>query len=173
MDTDISIIKIILVLYLIMGASLTQPLLSKQWIEMVEENRIIKHIIGLLTLIVLVTLTVKDTVELNKIILYSLGGYLLFIFSTKMDIQINIIIMTIVLMAYFYERHLRSKELIIKNDNVLSEEEKNNIINTNQNKKTHIFIGVAAITILGMFLYSNKKEIQYGGGYNLTNFLLY
>lgn len=173
MHNDISIIRIILILYLIMGSSLIQPLLSKQWITMVKDNRMIKHIIGLLTLVILVTLTVKDTVDLTNIILYSFGGYLLFIFSTKMDIQINIIIMIILLMAYFYERHLRSKEIIINNDNVLTDDEKYDIIKNNQDKKNYIFIGTTIIIILGMFLYSNKKEVQYGGGYNLANFLLY
>ena len=168
-----SIIKILLVFYLIMGSSLTQPLLSKQWVTLVQDNRLIQHLLGLITMIILVTLTVKETVELDKIIFYSLIGYLWFIFSTKMDIQINIIIMIIILMGYFYERSIKSKQILIQNDKILSEEQKQIMLHTNDNTKKYIFVGLIGLTILGMFMYSNKKDVQYGGGYSLVNFLLY
>lgn len=173
MEQNVSMIKILLIFYLLIGSSLTQPLLNKQWIKIVDENRLIKHIVGLITMIILVSLCSNNDMSVFNILLYSLIGYTWFIFSTKINIQINIVIILLILFAYFYERNVSNKIHLIENDKVLDKQQKNILIYDHQKKKSYIFIGLFICTLAGMSIYSHKKEIQYGGGYSLANFLLY
>lgn len=172
-DNNIPIIKVLLFFYLLIGNSLLQPLLSKQWKEMVEKSRIIQHIIGLTTIIVLMTLLAGEQFNSVNILIYSLITYLWFLFSTKLDVHWNIIVIVLLLMAFLYENSLKSKENDILNDKILSEDEKDKIKKTGCEKKMFFMLGVLIVTMIGMFLYSNKKEIQHGGGYSTINFLFY
>ena len=181
-----SMIKVLLLFYILIGNSLLEPLLSKQWKQMVKENRLIQHVIGLTTLIALTTFVSEGKMNNLNIIIYSLAGYLWFIFSTKMDIHWNIIVIILLLSAYMYENSLKVQANEILNDKVLKDEEKINIVKANDNKKIYISLTIIFITLIGMFLYSDRKEIQYGseygqigGGigsqnsYSLVKFLLY
>ena len=173
MDGDISIVKILLLFNVLISGSLLRPLLSKQWNEMVNESRLIQHIIGLTTMITLVTLISEGTADYLHIIAYSLAGYLWFILSTKMDIHWNIIIMILLLGSYLYQNSLKIKENEITIDKILDEEQKIILKNKNNKKQMYAVIGVMSAILLGVYFYSNKKEVQYGGGYSLVNFLLY
>jgi len=173
MDQNISIVKILLLFNVLISGSLLQPLLSKQWNEMVKENRIIQHIIGLTTMITLVTLIAEGHSDYLHIIAYSLAGYLWFLLSTKMDIHWNIMIMVLLLGSYLYENSLKVRDNKTDADKVLTEEEKNIVKNKNGDKKMYVVIGTLAAILYGVYLYSGKKEVQYGGGYSLVNFLLY
>lgn len=173
MDQNISIVKILLLFNVLISGSLLKPLLSKQWNEMVQNNRLIQHIIGLTTMITLVTLISEGHSGYLHIIAYSLAGYLWFILSTKMDIHWNIMVMILLLGSYLYENSLKVKDNKTDEDKVLSEEEKNIIKNKNSDKNMYVVIGALSAILFGVYMYSNKKEVQYGGGYSLVNFLLY
>lgn len=175
MNTNsISITKIILLFYVLLNTSLLQPLLSKQWTKTVKNNRLIQHIIGFTTILTISTLIAGENEEYSNLILYTVLGYLWFIFSTKMDIHLNIIIVILLLANYMYGNYLSNENKKIKNDNILTREEKDFLINKNLQKDTYIMFILMACIVGGMFIYSNKKEIQYGGGkYNFVNFLLY
>lgn len=173
MDQNISIIKVLLLFYVLTSNSLLQPLLSKQWNTMVQNNRLIQHIIGFTTMMTLVALVSENNTNYLNIMAYSLVGYLWFIFSTKMDIHWNIIIMIILLVAYLHENSLKTKNNSIEKDRILTNEEKELIKMENNKKNMWVAGSVMGVILLGMFMYSNKKEIQYGGGYNIVNFLLY
>ncbi len=168
-----SIVKILLLFNVLISGSLLKPLLSKQWNEMVQNNRLIQHIIGLTTMITLVTLISEGHSDYLHIIAYSLAGYLWFILSTKMDIHWNIMVMILLLGSYLYENSLKVKDNKTDEDKVLSEEEKNIIKNKNSDKNMYMVIGALTAILFGVYMYSNKKEVQYGGGYSLVNFLLY
>lgn len=166
------IIKTVLIFYLLMCNSTLNPLMSKQWVTFMENNRIVQHIIAIGVLITLMTLMNEGKMNNFTIIAYSIAIYLWFIFSTKMDIHWNIIIIIMLLFAYAYENTLKIKENEMKDDKVLSEDEKNNLLSS-QSKYRLCFIGaVVVMTVVGTCLYSNKKEIQYGGGYSIYNFMI-
>lgn len=172
MDT-ISITKVLLLFYLLISNSLLQPLLSKQWKKMVQDNRQIQHIIAFTTMITLVVLVNEGQNDYFTIIMYSIVGYLWFIFSTKMDIHFNIMIMIGLLGCYLYENHIKMKNNEIEKDKVLTIEQKYKLTEENNSKHKYLMTGMLALIIGGMFLYSQKKEGQYGGGYSIINFLLY
>jgi Ca2+/Na+ antiporter len=150
-----------------------QPLLSKQWKEMIDESRIIQHIIGLTTIIALIILLSDGHVGSVDILSYSLIAYVWFLLSTKLDIHWNIIVIVLLLVAYLYENSLKFKEINTSNDKILTEEEKKYLQKDNCYKRMYFMIGILMVTITGVLIYANKKEEQYGGGYSTLNFLLY
>ena len=170
-NIDVSLPKSLIILYILIGNSLIQPLLSKQWITLVEQNRIVQHIIALTTLILSLSL-LFEKLSTHKIIFYSVICYILFIFTTKMDIQFNIIIISLIVVIYFYERTIDQSNNDITVDKVLTENEKNQLIEKNKKNKIYFTMVFICLTVLGTLLYSHKKEVQYGGGYSVMNFLL-
>lgn len=171
LENSSSIIKVLLIFYLLIGNSALQPLLSKQWRNLVEDNRMVQHIIGFTTIVALVALV--GEYNNTQIIIYSLFGYIWFLFSTKMDIHWNVIVIVLLLLAYLYDNSNKMKNTEIELDKVLTHEEKMRIKKQNNSNMIYVLLGIFGLTILGMFMYSNKKEVQYGGSYGLVNFLLY
>lgn len=168
----VSIVKLLLLYYLLSYSSVTENLLSKQMKTLIEDNRLIQHLIGLLTMIVLISLLNYDLTN-TKIVIYGLITYILFILSTKLDIHWNIIILSLLFVMYLYEHNLNLKQQELSFDKILNNDEKNNIFVILNNKK-HMFIGLIGLfLIIGVYLYLNKKDVQYGGGFNWINFLLY
>ena len=170
---NISITKALLFFYLLIGISLLQPLLSKQWKKMVEENRLIQHIIGFTTMLTLVILVSEESADYLHLVVGSIIAYVWFIFSTKMDIHFNVIIILMLLGNYMYDNHLKTRNNIVLKDNILSDEQKNKIINENNKSRKYVMFAMMGIIVGGMILYSKKKEGQYGGGFSLYNFMLY
>lgn len=167
------LLKVLVVFYILIGSSLIQPLLSKQWLKLVEDSRIIKHIIGLTTLIALTTLLSEGKLDNLTIVIYSLIGYLWFIFSTKLDVHWNIIVMILLVIAYMNYNSSQQANFILYSDKNLSDEEKQSIYKKNLTNSLFIMLAVFVVTIVGVIMYSNKKEVQYGGGYDIVNFLMY
>lgn len=172
MITNIPLIKILLIAYLIFASSLLKPVLSKQLTDVVQNNRLIQHLLVFLSILVLITL-LDEEMDLIMVIFYSVIIYLWFIFSTKMDIHFNIIIIVMLLVAYFYERSLLAKNNEVINDKVLTDDQKNKLILDLNTTNRYLTVGIMSLVVGGMLLYCNKKEVQYGGGYNVFKFLLY
>lgn len=168
---DSSLIKALLLFYVIIGSSLIQPLLSKQWRNFVEDNRLVQHIIGITTLLALIILF-SDNLDNFQILQYITLGYLWFLFSTKLDLHWNIVVTLLLLCLYVNNNKIKQKNTNIVNDKILSNDEKIVLLQKND-KNILYFVFIFIITITGTYMYSNKKEIQYGGGYSLINFLLY
>jgi hypothetical protein len=68
---------------------------------------------------------------------------------------------------------LQQANNIVYSDKNLTPEEKNKITKQNSSNSLFIMLGILVVTIVGVTMYSNKKEVQYGGGYSIVNFLLY
>ena len=172
-NSNVSIIKLVLLFYVLTSSSLITPVLSKQFKELITNNRIAKHVVGISTMASLLVITNEGQLDTTRILIYSTIAYIWFILSTKLDIQWNIIILSSLLVAYLYENSLKTKENQLNLDSTLSNEQKNVIRNRNSKIRMGMLCGIFGITLFGLFLYSHKKEVQYGGGYSLTNFLLY
>ena len=169
--SGISIIKILLIYYLLNLTS-GSPLLSKQLKDYIENDRLVKHLIGFITVTVLISLFNTKTITNMQIICYAFLCYSWFILSTKLDIHWNIIILISIIIGYLYENMIRNKDIELDNDKVLTNEEKNIIKDQNNTQKEYINWGLVIATMIGVYLYSQKKTIQYGGGFNLFKFLL-
>ena len=165
----ISLTKILFIFYLLMMTT-SNKLISKQMQEYINDNRYIQHVLGFLTMIVLITLI--SNVEMRTAIIYALIGYIWFIFSTKLDIHWNIIILILLFVGYMFENKINLEEQNIRTDNNLTIELKDQLIKDNLNKK-NIFVGsIILVTIFGTLLYSKKKHVQYGGNYDIFTYML-
>lgn len=171
-SSQTSIARVLLIFYLLVASNYTDNLMAKQMKEYLNSNRLVQHFIGFLTLIVLVTM-VGGITDTRSSIIYSLIGYTWFIFSTKLDIHWNIIILTLLFIGYMYENSLVIKEQHILNDPNLTEHQKIDIINRCNTYKTWIVGSIMTVTILGTIMYTNKKQVQYGGGYDLFTYMFY
>lgn len=170
---NFSLMQILLLFYLIASSSALFPLLAKQYKQILESNKIAQHILGLLTFLTFTIYISNGEFSIHRIFTYTMIGYLLFIFTTKLDLPMIIVILGILVSLYLYQDMNKHEELIIMNDKVLSFNEKQeNIIKLKKNDK-YCFGILIVLIIGGTLIYSHKKEIQYGGNYNLTNYLLY
>jgi hypothetical protein len=170
---DFSLGKILLLFYVLVSSPVLFNLLSKQWKKTLENDRIAQHLLGIMTLLSLTILVSNGKFSIQRIFAYTAIAYMWFIFSTKVDIHFNIIMLGSLLAFYLYQNNLQNDDVIIEEDKLLSKEEKKNL---KKNKKNIYFYGtlmILLITLSGTLFYANKKEVQYGGGYSLTNFLIY
>jgi hypothetical protein len=166
-----SLAKILLIFYILVASNCTENLLSKQTRDIINHNRYIQHMIGFMTLFVLITL-VGDQVDTRTAMVYALFGYIWFVFSTKLDIHWNIAIIILLFIGYMYENNTKIRVIEIKNDNSLSESQKLYLLNDIESTNTWIVGSIIIVTILGTFFYSQKKQEQYGGGYDVFTYFL-
>lgn len=164
-------IGILLLFYLLTASGCTDNLLSKQTRELINNNRYIQHMIGFMTLFVLITLVMND-IDTRTALSYALLGYVWFIFSTKLDIHWNIAIIVLLFIGYMYETDMRQRSNEIRNDNNLNDEQKNNLLKEIEDTNMWIVGSVVIVTILGTLFYSQKKYEQYGGGYDVFSYIL-
>jgi hypothetical protein len=169
-DENMSIIKVMVMFYTL-NLLTTSPLLSKQMTEFMGQNRMAQHMMGLITLVVLITLT-QQNLSYAQIFMYTMICYIWFLFMTKMDIQLNILVLLILVSLYMYDYSIKSKKIKMNGDPVLSNDEVNKINKKNVYSKYYALLLLMAITFIFTSMYSQKKHEQYGGGYSMTKFLL-
>ena len=165
-------IKFLLILYLVQLSSLTSNTLGKQLKEYVYSNRIVQHIINLTFLFVLISLADKD-MTIQNITVNTFSVYLIYLLSTKLDLQYNLLILLLVLFYYFYKRNNDSKVKRIQDDNDLDNETKKIIELLDNNKNNIAGLGVIITLIYFVYIYCNRKSLQYGGGFSYSKFLFY
>lgn len=166
------LIKIILLLYVILSSQSITSLLSKRYTEFIQSNRMIQHLICFITIFTLFTLFIDD-MDLSEMLIYSIIGYLLFLLTTKVDIHLNLIILILGISLLVYLKFVDSKNEIVNTDKILSDFEKNKIVKGNNINTFIAFGGIIIVIIISVLLYSNKKTVQYGGGYDPIKFLFY
>ena len=172
-SSSFSLGKIILIFYIIASSSALFPLLSKQWKTVLENDRIAQHILAIMTMLSIVILVSNGNFSLQRIFSYTVIGYLMFVFTTKMDLHFTIMTFGILLGFYLYQNIIQRESSKISEDTNLTHIQKINLQKEKQNKYLYLVGGTVIMTAIGAILYSNKKEGQYGGGYSLTNFLIY
>lgn len=170
---SVSLARVLLIFYVLIASNFTENLMGKQLKTFFSENRIAQHLIAFIMILVLVII-IGNVDNMKRALVYSILGYVWFIFTTKLDIQWNIIILLGLLIVFLYESNMIEQEKRIIKDQSVSEEEIEEIIRHNNRVRTYTVIGIIIITLIGAFLYLTKKKEQYGGGqFNLATFLLY
>jgi hypothetical protein len=170
---NISLSSVLLIFYILVANNFTGELFSKQLRTYFEESRLAQHLIGFTMMLVIVML-IGGVSNTYRAIVYSLIGYTWFIFTGKLDIQWNVIIILIMLFGFLYESKLNERDYNATVDPNLTDEQKQNVIETNSKYKTYILIAILSATVIGTLLYFNKKVGQYGGGqFDIVAFLFY
>lgn len=169
LNGEISIIKILMILYIIVFTNILTLKFGEKLLYKINENIILKHIIGLITIGIILSLIYS--LEGKDLILYSLLIYFVFLLSTKMSSELLIIVIILLAGLYFYDYFNDKKINQLNNDDNVSNDIKNNIITNKKNNKRNITLMTLFIVICGSLIYENKKVSQYGGSFSLNKFL--
>lgn len=172
-DGDFSLNKIVLAFYILISSPVLFNLLSKQWKKTLDNDRIAQHLLAITTLLSLTILISNGKFSIQRIFVYTFIAYLWFIFSTKMDIHFNIIMFGSLMAFYLYQNTVENENKKIQDDKILSENEKTDIQKNKKNSYIYLTTAILLLTLFGTLFYANKKEVQYGGGYSMLNFLLF
>jgi hypothetical protein len=172
-NNEFSLGKIILMFYVLISSAGLFPLLSKQWKETLENDRIAQHLLGILTILSLTILVSDGKFSIQRIFIYTVLGYLLFVFSTKMDLHFTIMVIVLLIAFYLYQNIIQSENNKIIQDETLTQNEKDKLQKNKKHNYVYLGAGLVGVIFIGTILYSNKKEVQYGGGYSLANYLIY
>jgi hypothetical protein len=165
-----NIISVLLIFYLLIASGCTEKLMAKQMREFINGNRMMQHIISFLTLFVLIS-TLGGLNDIKDALIYALIGYIWFLFSTKLDVHWNIIILILLFIGYMVENQLNQSDGETKDDPILNEEQKKEIIDEREKKKNIVIGSIFVITLIGTLVYSYKKHNQYGDGYDVMRFM--
>lgn len=178
-QSNISISRALLIFYVLIASNYTTDLFAKQFKKFLSGNRIAQHVIGYITMLIII-MNVAGIQDTKPALLYSFIAYVWFIFTTKLDLQWNMIIILLLLFGFLYENQLLKKEKTVANDKALTQEDIKKIEEKHNKYKTYIVISVMIITLVGTILYANKKWVQYdgenqtgGGKFDLLTFFLY
>lgn len=158
--------KALLIFYILMASQYTSGLLGKQMRTFLEENRLAQHVIGFIMMV-----AIMKVLNLNSYL--SIIAYALFVFSTKLDIQWNLIFILLLFLGYLYESNMEERESDIMLDATLTKNFITDFINNDTLNKKYIIGGISIAALIGVALYMKKKNVQYGGGFNMMTFLLY
>jgi len=166
-----NLVKVLLLFYLITASNCTENLLSKQTQQIINDNRYVQHLLGFMTLFVLITL-IDDQIDTRTALIYTVIGYVLFVFSTKIDIHYSFVIVMLLFIAYMYDNSSKIRTNEIKNDDSIPDEMKDILLKNSAYIDSTILWIIIGIVIVGTFFYSQKKQEQYGGGYDVFTYFL-
>jgi hypothetical protein len=170
LNNDISIVKLVMILYLFVFANVISTKINTKIIDRIEKNVMIKHIVGLITIGVLLSL-VYNSIPLKDLLLYSLIIYIVFLLSTKISKNYVLLGLLVLVGVYFLSAETENRIKGIKNDQSININDKVKIIKHlegKNNKITYFYIFAVAI---GSIMYDEKKYVQMGGSYDLMKFL--
>lgn len=171
MESTASLPKILLMFYLLLASGNINNLYSGQLSTYIEENRYIQHVIGLITMMVLI-MSVGNHREPSKVIALSIIGYLWFLMTTKLDIEWNIAIIIILAFGYLYEHKLNYEVSDISKDFILDDDEKDKLTNRKRNM-LYLFGGlILVITFIGTASYYGRKKMEYKQDFDGITFFL-
>lgn len=170
-NPSISLAKALLLFYVIIASNFTKELYSGQLKDFLSSNRYAQHIMGIISMLVLIGI-IGGVTNVKQLIVLSIIAYLWFILTTKLDLKWNIAIIGLLLIGYLYENSLLDKEKQLEKDPSLEKKEKKIIKKKYYDTKLIIFISILVITVIGSVLYYNKKIDQHGGNFDSLKFLV-
>jgi hypothetical protein len=146
--------------------------LNKHLIEHINNNKITQHLLGIITILVILCL-VYNNLNIYDMVIYTFVIYFVFVLSTKLN-QNVLLISIILLLLFFIKEYYNNKKinLIIKDENIDGITKEKRIIKIEKENFTlNVIYGL--VVIGGALLYDDKKYNQYGGNYTFRKFLEY
>jgi len=178
-NSKIPIIKIIVLFYLAMMCQYAGLLMPAQLIRELHTNRTAQHIVGLITIFVIINVLADindkdgegEPISLKNNATYTLICYALFLLTTKVDLTWSLIILGGGLVYYMTTEKNTINEKVQELDETLSDDLKIQISNKNK-KYTLIGFGILIALVLYAFnSYNNKKMDQYMTIYDPIRFM--
>lgn len=166
-----SIMKALMIFYLLIASNYCNELFGRQIKVFINENRYAQHILGFVTLFVIISF-LCESVNISKILYYTIISYSWFILTTKLDIQMSMMVYSLILFGIIIEIKLLAKEKQMKNDASLSNEGKEIVRNKHKRLRTICVTSALVLTIIGSTMYLNKKMVQYNKKFSMFTFLV-
>ncbi|MBA42760.1 MAG: hypothetical protein CMF62_01980 [Magnetococcales bacterium] len=172
-NTKISLSKVLLLFYIGIACNFTGGLFSRKLRKHFDESRLAQHIVGFITMLVLIVM-VGGVNETQPALTYTVIAYLWFLFTTKLDLFWNMIIICALVVGFLYESQIESKEIQLEEDQAIDDLTAYKLHTHHLEKKTYVGIAIGLITIVGTGLYAQRKNEQFGGGqFDPIKFLFY
>ena len=159
---------IFLFIFIISGNYLGE-LLGCRLINLLEEDIIIKHLLGFLTLYLTLSYTIDLNTSLIELFKISCILYVIFILSSKTTKYINYLLMFIFIITFIvqlYEDRLNNKKKL----NFLSKKEETNLKYVEQYNK-YIFKTIIIIMFIGVLIYIGEQKRSYKNNFNYFDFI--
>ena len=157
----------LLIFYLALAGNYLGDLFSPQMQRLFTNNRWMKHVIGLTTMSVSVVYGAGIS-EMNRMAAYTVVCYIMFLLSTKMDVQWNMLLLALLLGGYIINNN--SKNLV--GDAEDSAEAKAQIKKYGK-EQDRILIVMLVVTLIGTALYARRQSIDHGANFNLVKYIFY
>jgi hypothetical protein len=167
----ISYLKALLIFYLLIISSQASGLIGTQLGDLVRENRYAQHVIGYCLMLVIVG-EFGQTTNPYRLLFMTTMYYILFIITTKTELQWNVSIIILLILAYLYEVFMNDTRNRISQDESLGPEEAANLEETAAKNKSIMFVTIGIVAVIGTVIYLRKKQVQYGGNFELEKFFL-
>ena len=165
-NSDISIIKILMLLILIKVISMDNTNLS----NVIKNNMIAKHITLIISINVLLSIIYKN-ISIDQMLFYSIIIYIIYLLSIKIDKKYVLIYGLLLSVLYFIDHYNREKINLIKHDKNIVHNKKEEIIR-NISKKNNILLVSYILLIIGTsIIYDDKQFEQHGGNYSILNYI--
>ena len=115
----IAIMLLVLMLfYLLIMANFITSKLNKHLIEHINNNKITQHLLGIITILVILCLIYND-MNVYDMIIYTFVIYFVFVLSTKLNQNVLYVSLTLLLLFFIKEYYNNKKiNLIIKDENI-------------------------------------------------------
>ncbi len=159
---------IFLFIFIISGNYLGE-LLGCRLINLLDEDIIIKHLLGFLTLYLTLSYTIDLNTSLIELFKISCILYVIFILSSKTTKYINYLLMFIFIITFIvqlYEDRLNNKKKL----NFLSKKEETNLKYVEQYNK-YIFKTIIIIMFIGVLIYIGEQKRSYKNNFNYFDFI--
>lgn len=166
----VSLIKPILLFYLLVASNFTKYLHSYQLDHFFKTSRYAQHILGFITMLVVFIETgqVKNTFNAVK---YSALAYLWFIFTTKLDLHWNLTVLGLMTAGFLYENWMDDKISASKKDSSLEKKNIKSIKTEHRKIKRLMLLSILFVTIIGTVSYAVKKGGQLGQAFDPDRFV--
>lgn len=176
MEFNLSIGKILLIAYIIISSSYCSNLFSNALKVELETNRYMQHLI--LILLIMSLLIIFDNpfgVEISSnhtfnMVILTLLVYVWFILTTKLDLAWNIGVIMLLIIYFLYESKLTTNINLKLSDSNVSNEQKKKIVSEFVKINNYVLLILFGFTLMGTFIYSSEKQVQYGGGFDPVRF---
>ena len=159
--------KGLLIFYLSLAGNYLGDLFSPQMQRLFNDNRWVKHMIGLTTMSVSVVYGAGIT-DVSRMAAYTAVCYVMFLLSTKMDVQWNMLLLALLLAGYVIDNN-RSN---LVGDAEDSSEAKSQISKYNK-EQDRILIVMLVVTLIGTALYARRQSVDHHADFNLVKYIFY
>ena len=154
--SNVTLMTTMLLFYLLVANNYQKSLYSGQFTDFVQNNKNVQHIIAYITMLVIIIMFagVKDLWSAS---FYALVAYTWFILTTKIGLEWNLLIISALLIGFFYENNMIVVEKEAKKDRALTKTERKKIIRNNRRIKKILVLSILGITFVGGSVYAYGK----------------